>query len=134
MREIILFWLLIPSLNFYSPVYFQPLEDGIYDTTTMGPEIRWLEGTSPQFNLVIIGHNPGPFTELPKIREGDQLILISRESEYTSIYQVYHTELVETSYVEILNPRGNRQELTLITCVGEDRLIVLAKKVVESGQ
>jgi len=116
--------LAIPRLGLHQAVMPIPVQDGQWDISNMVMEVGWLEttGTGPGDDLamVLIGHvtlpgsgDPGPFYELPYLREGAEIHY--REGDRLYIYRVEGKRHVDPENVaELYVPDGRK--LLLVTC------------------
>jgi len=84
-------------------------------------------------NVVLAGHRDTFFRPLKDIRDGDQIVVKTRDGDFE--YVVESTSIVEPGDVWVIAPKGGRT-LTLITCypfyyVGSapHRFIVVAREV-----
>lgn len=88
-------------------------------------------------NMVIAGHrfkflppNQSTLYSMDKVDVGDEIIIFWEQEKYT--YQVYETEVVEPTAVQIRDDHGFK-ELTIYTCTPlwttKQRLVVKAKPV-----
>ncbi|MCM3715641.1 class D sortase [Alkalihalobacillus oceani] len=79
-------------------------------------------------NFTIAGHRgyraERHFSRLPEIDKGDTILLHANDKTYK--YQVFSTEIIEPTYLEILEDHPFRREITLITCTrgGQERIAV----------
>lgn len=119
--------LIIPDINLYEPIHSLPVENRTYDTSDLDYGAAFLEGTSwNDLNwgrTVIIGHTPGAFENLTQLEIGDRIILLT--DTYTLEYYVGDIHIVDVTDTSWLMPT-DVPTLTLITCYGEQRLIINA--------
>ncbi|MET3507790.1 class D sortase [Halalkalibacter oceani] len=79
-------------------------------------------------NFTIAGHRgyraERHFSRLPEIDKGDTVLLHANDKTYK--YQVFSTEIIEPTYLKILEDHPFRREITLITCTrgGQERIAV----------
>jgi len=83
-------------------------------------------------NVVLAGHRDTFFRPLKDIRDGDQIVLKTREGDFA--YVVESTSVVKPTDVWVIEPKGGRT-LTLITCfpfyfvgAAPSRFIVVARE------
>lgn len=87
-------------------------------------------------NFTIAGHRgyraERHFSRLPEVGKGDTILLHANEKTYK--YQVFSTEVIEPTYVEVLEDHPFRNEITLITCTrdGRERIAVRGKLLKET--
>lgn len=133
--------LFIPWLGLYLPVGFAPIASGVHDTGALGAGVARLEGMTwgpdvEQGRIVIIGHNPGAFSNLVHLRKanteqrGDQILLYYDDGtvQEFEVFAMYTTTRGDTTILKHV-PRG--LELALITCWGPDKSLVVRAQVVE---
>lgn len=122
--------LIIPDINVYEPVHSLSLENRTYDTSELNYGAMFLEGTSwndPDWGrTVIIGHTPGAFENLTQLEIGDRIILLT--DLYTWEYIVNDIQIVAVTDTSWLMPT-DVPTLTLITCYGEQRLVITSNRV-----
>lgn len=125
--------LVIPKIGVNGEVY----EGADASTLELGIWRRPNTSTPDQgSNTVIVAHRfmytsgPKTFYHLDKIEDGDKIQVYWQGQEY--IYQVYETEVVPPTAVEVEDPT-NDPILTLYTCTplwtAKDRLVVRAKLI-----
>jgi LPXTG-site transpeptidase (sortase) family protein len=137
-------WLEIPALSLQVGILGVPREGNGWDLSWLGDTVGHLQGTAYPLwlgNTVISGHvtlpggNPGPFSEIQKLKQGD--ILIIHSSGITYIYEVQHVYQTSPSNLNVLKRSYDHDWLTLITCSRYDsqektyqsRTIVVAVRV-----
>jgi sortase A len=83
-------------------------------------------------NVVLAGHRDTFFRPLQDIRDGDQIVLKTREGDFA--YVVESRSVVKPTDVWVLEPRGGRT-LTLVTCfpfhfvgAAPSRFVVVARE------
>ncbi|NPA92802.1 MAG: sortase, partial [Chloroflexi bacterium] len=119
-------WLAIPRLNVQAPIVGVPQTNGQWDTTWLGNQIGWLQGTAfPtwQGNTVLTGHVylasglPGPFVNLHQLHWGDTIEIHAFGLVYT--YEVRNVMRVTP---QDLTPLAHKSHdwITLLTCQGYD--------------
>ena len=98
-----------------------------YDTTQLGQGVCHLEGTATLemdwARIVLAGHTPGGFADLPLLRAGDQVVLW--DAARVEAYRVQTVAIVPAEDIRWLMPTAD-ETLTLITCDGDRRLVVHA--------
>lgn len=119
----------IPRLSMVEQVGECPLIDREHDTTALGAGVCHLEGTATLdydwARIVLAGHSYGAFEELYELRAGDSVLVWNA---YTiEAYTVTDTHTVAVTDTRWLMPT-QEETLTLITCAGDERLIVNAWK------
>lgn len=145
---IIVFTLLIPSVKLVEAVYEAPVKeftvelDGVQTPARQaevpGKRIGWVpySGLPGQGeNIIVIGHNPGKFANLPDLEVG-KYVLIARHRE-VYWYKVTEREVIpfdEESIEEKVRVSGDAhpgppERLTLVTCLGDARLIYRADPI-----
>lgn len=121
--------LYIPRLLLDVPVGECALVGDQYDLTRLGNGICHLEGTATLdtgwARIVLAGHTPGGFAELPELREGDQIMVW--DGAQVKTYTVRLVAVVGVSDTQWLMPTPD-DTLTLITCAGARRLIIFATR------
>lgn len=120
-------WLEIPSLAIQAPIWGVPLTRTGWDTTWLGDNLGWLEGsTYPGLpgNAVLTGHvfnhlgQPGPLVNLSRMQYAEQIIL--HAGDQVATYSVRSNRLVAPSDVRLLRQTESVSWLTIITCEGYD--------------
>lgn len=115
--------LVIPKLDLDENIIPVLIVDGTWDLTKLEKEVGWLATTGQQpggdLAMTLAGHvnlslgNPGPFVDLKRLKEFDQVIYRSGGLDY--IYAVEGQETVKPDEVDALYvPNGER--LLLVTC------------------
>lgn len=121
-------WLIIPDVVPFAPIYEVPIIDREYAmehiTYNVGhlAQTTWIdEGWG---RVVLAAHNPGAFSRLPEITRCTPITVIS----HTQIMTFYVVELliVNDDNLAYLSPT-TKLTLTLITCWGDQRLIVIGE-------
>jgi LPXTG-site transpeptidase (sortase) family protein len=116
-------WMDIPGLSIQADILAVPREGNGWDVSWLGNAVGYLESTAfPLWvgNTVISGHvtlpggNPGPFSEIHKLRRGDQIIIHANGSAYT--YEVRQVFQTSPTNLNVLNRSYDYDWLTLITC------------------
>lgn len=119
--------LYIPRLMLAAPVEECAIVDGQHDTRHLGGGICHLAGTATIAHdwarIVLAGHTPGGFEGLHLLRPGDQVIVW--DAHAVEVYVVQVMQVVPVSDTRWLMPTES-ETLTLITCAGDQRLIVHA--------
>lgn len=125
-------WIAIPALDISQQIVTVEYDGYQWDTSTLEDEIGhlqyldWLNGS----NTVLVGHNPGAFSQLDQIKAGDIIYIYDGAEVYkfavTQVYMVDETALYVYFSTET-------QRLTLFTCYGRlvdnrylDRFVVIA--------
>jgi sortase A len=86
------------------------------DRWTLNRAAGHVEGTAlpgKTGNVVISAHRDGFFRTLGRIRQGDEISLVTLEKTYT--YQVERTQIVNPNETHVMDPSVN-PILTLVTC------------------
>ena len=100
-----------------------PLQDGAWDTTWLGSDASWLEGSAfPTWEgtTVLTGHvwdaanNPGPFARRRTLRYGDAVRIRAWGQVYT--YEVVDSRIVLPGSVDSAFEHQERDYLSLVTC------------------
>lgn len=126
--------LVVPAISLYEPLHPVPIIGHSYDTSQLQYGAGWLEGTNWVTDgwgtVVLVGHTPGGFEDIYRLRPGDELLVVPHDGQ-PAIYRVtalHHA--VPVGETDWLAPSlGAGQQLLLITCEGPDRLIVQAERV-----
>lgn len=123
-------WLEIPSLNVKSDIVGVPQSGNEWDVSWLGNNIGWLNGTAfPTWegNSVLTAHVTnasglaGPFTDLGKLKHGDQIIVHMDGQRY--VFEVRESKLVRPDTTAFaLQDLEDNAFLTLITCQGYNPL------------
>jgi LPXTG-site transpeptidase (sortase) family protein len=115
--------LVIPALELNLPVAGVQLKAGTWNTSWLGNQAGYLEGTSfPTHpgNTVITAHvwdannQPGPFAKLKYLEYGDQILIKAWGKIY--IYQVQENRLVNPSQDEVVFQHEEYDWISLLTC------------------
>lgn len=131
------FSLSIPKLNIQN-------ENVLVDTNDLSKSLAHLPGSAlpgEKGNVFISGHSAlsplfaiksTPFSKLPDLKKGDQIVIESPGSKYT--YQVVGFKIVSPSDTSVLAaPESQGRYISLMTCVPPGlnfkRLIVLGKMI-----
>lgn len=94
--------------------------------------VGWHNETTPpcgdESNTVLNGHNPGVFEKLPQVKIGDELVLCGVTYKVSEVVIVREdvSEEERRRNAAYIWPTPDRR-ITLITCVGKSRLIVIAR-------
>jgi LPXTG-site transpeptidase (sortase) family protein len=113
----------IPGLSVEAGIVGIPREGNGWDVSWLGNTVGYLESTAfPLWNgnTVLSGHvslpggNPGPFSEIHKLRWGDQIIIHANGYAYKYVVR----EVFQTSPgdLNVLDRSNDYDWLTLITC------------------
>jgi LPXTG-site transpeptidase (sortase) family protein len=116
-------WLEIPSLNVQADITGVPAGNDGWDTTWLGRQVGWLEGTAYptwQGNTVLTAHGytadglPGPFAQLQNLSYGDTIRIHYGGSVYT--YAVRSDLRVSPENTYWLTKHEQLDWITLVTC------------------
>jgi LPXTG-site transpeptidase (sortase) family protein len=114
----------IPALGIKSPIVGVPYTVGGWDTTWLGNQVGWLDGSAfPSWvgNSVLTGHvynqtgTAGPFINLANLKWGDQIIVHAYGQKFT--YEVRSNRMITPNDNSVLGHK-DRPWITLITCKG----------------
>ncbi|MBN1318982.1 MAG: sortase [Anaerolineales bacterium] len=115
--------LIIPELDINIGVVNVPLQEGVWDISTLGNQIGLLDSTGrmpgDERAMVFIGHvtlsalENGPFYEIRFLQSGDQLIYRWENVEY--IYKVEDISVISPNEVDKLFSYGG-DTILLVTC------------------
>ena len=114
----------VNSINF---VEYANLENGV----AYIEELTW--NRTDGGRTIIIGHNPGAFSNLQYMQVGDDIYLLMDGIEKTLHFVVYQVGLVDVEDTWLFNSPTSEYELVLMTCYWDytqnksRRLIVRAK-------
>lgn len=120
----------IPSISLFRPIYFIPLENRNYDLTELGfalgtvghlDQTTWIH--EDWGRVVLVGHTPGAFSDLPEVNIGDMILVWDTEGAVQYIVTAQH--LVDVTETKWLGPT-NYPSLLLMTCYGDQRWLVEA--------
>ncbi|MCE1253619.1 MAG: Ig-like domain-containing protein, partial [Anaerolineae bacterium] len=116
--------LAIPALGIDLPITGVPLSSGEWDTTWLGQQAGYLEGSAfpaAQGNSVLTGHvwdannQPGPFVGLRELAYGTPVLIHAWGKTYT--YQVFENTLLDPGDVQAaLHSKEKGTFVTLVTC------------------
>lgn len=133
-----MFQLIILTLFLNLPITPMPSESvvidgvrGIRPIVSLSKVNWWQDSARPGEggNVVLYGHSPGVFVTLHAIRPGAVINVHSQSRDYA--YVVTRVFVVDQNKDQQREGRWigptPAERLTLVTCVGEDRLIVLAE-------
>jgi LPXTG-site transpeptidase (sortase) family protein len=126
--------LIIPSIGLTKFIQTAPLVEinGVRtnDLTHLGDGVAWLEGTgwinNRLWRMGLAGHNPGAFSRLGELEQGDSVYLITRAGLWR--YIVTESYVVDPAATWVLGS-SDRPSLVLITCSGDERLVVVAVRM-----
>ncbi len=113
----------IPSLDIEMTIVGVPLESGEWDTSWLGLDAGWLEGSAfPTWegNTILTGHvwdafnNPGPFAEIKTLKHGDQFTIQAWGNTY--VYEVRESKLLFPGSVDKAFQHEEYDWVTLMTC------------------
>ena len=122
-------YLSIPAIDFYLPVGFVAIEGSTWNVDSLDTGIAYLDGTSQlgqSGNIAITGHDYAAFQRLDQLALGDMLILTNGTLD--SVYRVTEIKTVDKAQVWVVYPTET-DKLTLITCVGDQRLVIVGVRV-----
>lgn len=133
-----MFQLVILTLFLNLPITPMPSERIIFDgkpgnrpMVAPGQVNWWQDSAHPGegSNVVLYGHSPGVFTDLLQLRRGAVITVTHQGRDYD--YIVTRVFIVSNSVGKVeaghwIEPT-EEERLTVVTCAGEDRLIVLAE-------
>lgn len=117
----------IPRLGFKIPIVGVPLRNGVWNTSWLGKQAGWLEGSAfPSWNgnSVLTSHVylsnglPGPFVYLSKLKFGDKIIVHAFGQRYT--FEIRTNKVVEPNDSSVFK-HEDRPWLTLVTCKEYDQ-------------
>lgn len=117
------FWLEIPDLDVKTELIGVPAVDGEWDTTWLGDQGGYLEGTAfPTWtgNTVITGHvwnadnSPGVFVDLKTLAYGDEIKIHAFGATY--VYQVQNSRRISPNVPGPVFEHKDEDWLTLFTC------------------
>ncbi len=123
----------IPSISLYRPIYSIPLVDKNYDLSGLGYGLglvgrleqgvwgHWIHDDTGK--VILVGHNPGAFIDLPTVQIGDRIIV--GDTDGAVEYIVVATHIVEVTEVQWLGTSPYKM-LLLQTCYGNQRWLVEA--------
>lgn len=134
MRDDIMCYLEVPSVEIYLPVYYGTSEHVLHKGC------GWLEKTSLPINgasvhSVIAGHTGLPsaemLTKLDQVKVGEQFYI--RVFDRTLVYRVVHIEAVTPERTDLLQIEDGKDYVTLLTCtpygINDKRLLVKGQYV-----
>lgn len=114
----------IPSIDLKQKILTETSEENLnVSLTQIKPDQTPGEG-----NFTVAGHRgyrgDRHFRHLPDVKKGEQILL--HTNEFTYVYQVASSEVINPSQVEILEDQEGVDEITLITCTvgGNERIAV----------
>lgn len=133
-----MFQLIILTLFLNLPIIPMPSERIIFDgkpgnrpIVAPGQVNWWRDSAHPGegSNVVLYGHSPGVFTDLHKLRRGAVITVSFQGRDYA--YVVTRVFVVSNSVGKVeaghwIEPTPE-ERLTVVTCAGEDRLIVIGE-------
>ncbi|MBS4202393.1 sortase [Bacillus sp. FJAT-49732] len=119
----------IPSINLKQKILGETTEENLRVALT-----QLKKDQSPGMgNFTVAGHRgyrgERHFSRLPQVSIGDKVFL--HTDKQTFVYQVTSTEVIDPSYVEILDNHQGKKEITMITCTrsGIDRIAVVGELI-----
>lgn len=127
-------WIQIPALEISQQVVTVEYDGYQWDTSTLKDGIGhleyldWMGGS----NTVLVGHNPGAFSNLDQLQEGDVIYIYDGADVFK--FAVTETFTVEETALWVYYSTST-QQLTLFTCYGQvdkvgrylDRYVVIAE-------
>ncbi|MCJ8008827.1 class D sortase [Lederbergia wuyishanensis] len=119
----------IPSINLKQKILGETTEENLRVALTQLKK----DQTPGVGNFTIAGHRgyrgERHFSRLPQVSIGDKVFL--HTDKQTFVYKVTNTEVIDPSYVEILDDHQEKKEITMITCTksGLDRIVVIAELI-----
>lgn len=133
-----MFQLIILALFLNLPITPMPSEPIVIDgvpgnrpIVAPGQVNWWQDSAHPGegSNVVLYGHSPGVFSDLHKLRRGAVITVHWQGRDYG--YVVTRVFVVSNSVGKVeaghwIDPT-DKERLTLVTCAGEDRLIVIGE-------
>lgn len=133
-----MFQLVILTLLLNLPIIPMPSEAVIFDgvpgrrpIVALNQVNWWQDSALPGegSNVVLYGHSPGVFSNLHKLRRGAVITVSWQGRDYG--YIVTRVFVVSNSVGKVeaghwIDPTED-ERLTMVTCAGEDRLIVIAE-------
>ncbi|MBS4220695.1 sortase [Bacillus sp. FJAT-49711] len=119
----------IPSINLKQKILVETTEENLRVALT-----QLKKNQSPGIgNFTVAGHRgyrgERHFSRLPQVSIGDKVFLHTEKQ--TFVYQVTNREVIDPSYVEILDNHQGKKEITMITCTksGFDRIAVVGELI-----
>lgn len=136
--QILLAFLIIPSIFFNMPVGSISVNSPSFvEYANLGNGIAYVEevtwNRTDAGRTIILGHNPGAFSNLENVQVGDDIYLLMDGIEETLHFVVYQVGLIDVEDDWIFNSPTNNYELVLMTCYWDytqnksRRLIVRAR-------
>jgi LPXTG-site transpeptidase (sortase) family protein len=126
-------WLVIPSIDLWRPLQEIPIVNRQYNMDVVGSNgAGWLEETNwitdDWGTVVLAGHSNGAFERLDELYIGDYIYLYTLNYKETyEVVNIYHN--IDISETQWLAPSLGGEQLTLITCEGYSRLVVVGFKL-----
>ncbi len=125
--------LIIPTIGLVKYIQTAPVMrvDGlrVNDVSWLGDGVAWLDGTgwvdTPHWRMALAGHTPGAFSRLGELQPGDPIYLFT--SSGIVHYEAAEFYIVQPSEIWMLDAT-DVPSLVLITCSGDRRLVVIAKR------
>lgn len=126
--------LTIPKIDLKTPIVEGATPENIKYAVGHLPSSSSLNGLGKtDQNFAIAGHRSYTygqfFNRLDELEKGNQLILTTKNKEYT--YKIYDKKIVKPTDVEVIYPVEGKSIITLITChpkySNKQRLIVFAE-------
>ena len=94
----------------------------------IGDGVQWLDDSAwldHDGRVVLAGHTPGVFNDLHLVKQGDQIIIY--DDQHVNAYEVTGVFTAKVSEVEWLR-KSSEPRVLIITCSGENRLLIEGKK------
>ena len=116
---------IIPAIGMIQVVYEAPIVNRAHDVFWAGDSVYHLEDTAwleDERGIALAGHNPGVFGRLGELRKGDVVVVL--DTQRIEVYRITGAYLVPVSGVGWIY--SSSEIVTLITCDGEERLVVQA--------
>jgi LPXTG-site transpeptidase (sortase) family protein len=126
-------WLIIPDIDLWRPLYAIPVINRQYDMDAIGANgAGWLEQTNWLMDdwgtIGLAGHSDGAFIRLGDLQTGDVIYLTTRDTEEVyAVTAIYHD--IPASNWQWIAPAPEGEHLVLVTCEGQNRLIVQALRI-----
>lgn len=126
--------LYIPAIGLDRPVGVAPFANGTFDTSQIGDGVARAEGynwgSTESGRTIILGHNPGAFSDLDKLQVGDRIYLFYAPWADTAVFEVVDIYILpDRTYTDVFTVPIMHWELNLLTCYGDRWLWVRALPV-----
>lgn len=120
----------IPRLALAGELVTVPIHARAWDTTVLGDGIGWLDHTNwiddGWGRVVLAGHADGAFRNLAAVEQGDMVVVWDGDTIVR--YEIVSEQVVEVTAIGWILPT-TAPTLTLITCAGDARLVVVAHQL-----